>query len=144
MPRPRKNTPLDIDDSLDYKGLYEEAAGTIQALQKELELANNNIQIMQEDYNDALDKNRDMASRLHQMESRLEALEEMNDTEVVVEDGHVVVTLPELGAEVKTVLGPKGTSRRIREVCINGVVSEYECGPKVKMPVEHAMVLGAL
>lgn len=144
MPRPRKNTLLDIDDSLDYKGLYEEAAGTIQVLQKELELANNNIQIMQEDYNDALNKNRDMASRLHQMESRLEALEEMNDTEVVVKDGYVIANLPEIGAEVKTELGPNGESRRIRDVCINGVVTVYQCGVPEEMPVEHAMVLGVL
>lgn len=143
MPRPRKNA-LDIDDSLDYQQLYTEAAGTIQALQKDLEVANKQVQILQEDYNDALEKNQEMASRIHQMESRLEALEEMTDTEIEVKDGYVTVSLPEHGAEIKTVLGPKGTVRRVREVCINGIVAEYECGHKVSMPVEHAMVLGAL
>lgn len=142
MGRPRKK-PLDIDESLDYQKLYEEAAGSVHILQKDLEVANRQLQVMQEDYNHALEKNQEMATRLHQMEARMEALETDAAPEIDA-DGMVRVRLDPKEGEVRTILGSGGSVRCVRTLCLNGISYEYECDVYINMPADHARILGAL
>lgn len=139
MPRRKAVT---ADEAADYKALYEEASATVQAMQQDLEVANNQIQVMRQDYDDALAKNQDMASRLHQLEDKLADL--TKEDVIEVGEGMVRVLLDSNQAEIKTTLGPGGEVTKTRSLCINGKEYKYACDEQIEMPVDHARLLGAI
>lgn len=138
----QQRAAVGLDETLDYQSLY---LNTVQKIDidaqriQELEAA---LQISQENYADALEKNANLADELSRMELQLSRLGAHD--EPVVEGDFVWCTLDPAKGETVTKMGTGGSVIVTRTVTLNGQQSVYECGKHIKVPVDHARVLGVL
>ena len=72
MPRVRRADAVSATEASDYRSLYEDAASQLNATLQELEASRRQIEVLQEDYNDALSKNSEFVARLNALEEQMD------------------------------------------------------------------------
>lgn len=142
MPRVRRADAVSATEASDYRSLYEDAASQLNATLQELEASRRQIEVLQEDYNDALSKNSEFVARLNALEEQMDRQAAGDPIEL---EGDIIrCVLDGTKGEVKTTIGRGGSVEKYREGWINGQHFKYACDEPVEMPRDHAIILGAL